>query len=221
MTNQHDWVPRQKGKLVDLVGQWHVIVGDTANQSLYGWLEVDCKTVTNAIDSFLNAKTTHDNVNSTANRINKDEAQAYCVSIMRSFAREHIRFNPKMTDDVKERLGIGVRHNVSTRTKVVDAGPVSKVLNDNKRPGAVVIRYIGARPDGSISCNITFGRFKPGDTLPRTINALTQADSFTHNPWEYTFPQDASGDKFFYALRWVMSGGTKSNWSAISSCVIP
>jgi hypothetical protein len=85
----------------------------------------------------------------------------------------------------------------------------------------VIIRYLGPKPKGAISCNITFGRFKPGETLPRTVNALLQADSFTHNPWEYVFQQDASGDKFFYALRWVMSGGGKSSWSVISDCVIP
>ncbi|MDR1398707.1 MAG: hypothetical protein LBJ41_02115 [Treponema sp.] len=221
MAQRSDWVPGREGKLVELIKQWIVIVGDTAIQALCEWLEADCKTVTDVINVFLNARITYENVNSTTNRIKKDEAKAACVAAIRVFANENVRFNRKVTDDLKERLGITIHHAASTSGKTADAGPASEVLNDNKRPGVVVIRYLGAKPEGSIVCNISFGRFKPGEDLPRTVDALVQSDSFTHNPWEYTFPQDASGDKFFYALRWVMSGGAKSNWSAITGCIIP
>jgi hypothetical protein len=221
MTNRNDWIPVQEGKFVDFLALWITILGDTSIQTAYGWDAAVCSALLGLITAFTDARTAYEVVDSTANHIKKNEAKADCIAAVRAFARESIRFNTKITDDVKKRLGIRITDTDPTPTKAADAGPTSKVLNDNKRPGVVVIRYLGAKPKGALSCHITFGRYGAGDTLPRTVNALPLGDSFTHNPWEYTFPQDASGDKFFYALRWGMSGGTKSPWSAIAECVIP
>ncbi|MDR3276686.1 MAG: hypothetical protein LBT11_05695, partial [Treponema sp.] len=154
----------------------------------------------------------------TVNRLEKDGKKAAAIESMRVFARDNIRSNPKMTDPQKAALGVTIRDMDPSPAVIPGAGPGSVVLNRDKSPGFVIIRYLGGRPAGVIACEIRFGIL---GAAPANVEDLLEMDTFTHNPWKRAFPLSDRGGKFFFALRWIVSGGAKSPWTEIRECIIP
>jgi hypothetical protein len=74
MAHFGDWVPSREQDLVDLGVKWIDILGDTNKQVTYGWDPATCTFVIGKITAFLTARAAYEQVNSTENRITKDEA---------------------------------------------------------------------------------------------------------------------------------------------------
>jgi hypothetical protein len=99
-----DWIPTREQ---DLAERWKEGLSGTAKQAAVGWDAAECAGGAGKITAFLTARTAYEAVNSTGNRIAKDEAKGETVDAMRDFANSSIRFNKKMSD--ADKLVYGIR----------------------------------------------------------------------------------------------------------------
>jgi hypothetical protein len=109
-----DWIPHREQDFVDLCKKWVFVLSNTEKQTEYGWVASECTALLNKINHFLTLRTDYETVNSTANRIAKDEAKGETIDDMRDFANTSIRFNKKMTDADKQAMGISPKDTTPT-----------------------------------------------------------------------------------------------------------
>ncbi|MDR0707987.1 MAG: hypothetical protein LBF60_08975, partial [Treponema sp.] len=109
-----DWIPTREQDLVDLAEKWKAGLSDAAKIAAFGWDQAECAVVVGKITAFLTARAAYETVNSTGNRIAKDEAKEEMIDAMRDFANSSIRFNKKMNDE--DKLVYGIRPADTTPT---------------------------------------------------------------------------------------------------------
>jgi hypothetical protein len=93
MANNGDWLPSREQDLVDLCQKWKVGLENQANVTNFGWKQAEVTETLTAVTAFLTARTTYEEIDSTSNRMAKDEAKDAAKSTMRDFANSNIRYN--------------------------------------------------------------------------------------------------------------------------------
>jgi hypothetical protein len=218
MSKKHgDWIPHKELELVDLINTWIFIIGNTANQALYGWDNTVCTTLIADLVSFLGAREAYHETPTTRKKDEKNEAMAYGIDKMRVFARESIRFNQLMTDAQKHELGVSAQDTEPSPVIIPRLGPASSASISAKDPGVVYIRYLGAKPEGVERIEIAHAFL---DAPPGNITLLTGRESFTQNPWRGDFPLDRN-KPLYYSLRYLGAHNQASDWSAIEEVTVP
>jgi hypothetical protein len=100
---------------------------------------------------------------------------------------------------------------------VPDAGPDSEAAISAREPGVVKVRYLGPKPYGVDRIEIAF---LISATVIDSPDQLTNHETFSHNPWEHTFPAADRAKKLYYSLRYLTKAG-ESHWSDVREVVIP
>jgi hypothetical protein len=132
-----------------------------------------------------------------------------------------VRYNPKVPHTLLLQLHLDTPDAPEQPpVEIPEFGPQSVVIADDRAPGVVQVRYEGARPHGSIGCEIVWQTSveAPVDTASFT---KSESEVFTENPWKQTFTGVKAGEKLHYALRWEFTGRRYSPWSKIESASIP
>jgi hypothetical protein len=129
MANLSDWIPSQEDALVKLMEKWNKILTDPAKRTAFGWSDLECGDVCSKMNMFVDARSNHISVNSTANRVAKDDTKKDAVEAMRDFARSNVRFNKKMDNETRVFMGMRIPDTVKTTVPVPQAQCTVKVSN--------------------------------------------------------------------------------------------
>jgi hypothetical protein len=217
MPSRIDWIPGQEEKLVEFMAVWRDKLSNAQMQSAYAWPAEECNAVKNAITAFTGARADYHAAPTAGNRTQKDEMKKAAVASMRKFARERVRNNANMNDGQKKELGVTVSDKEPSPVPVPSAGPEGEAIISAREPGAVKVRYIGAKPYGVDHVEIAW---LVSDTAINSPDQLTNHDTFPHNPWSRIFSHDERAKKMYFSLRYLTREG-KSNWSEVREVVIP
>jgi hypothetical protein len=86
--------------------KWKAALEDPALVAAFGWDSAEVAVVLAFIIAFLTACTAYEQVNSSRNRLIKDEARETAEHGMEVFANTSIRYNRKMKEEDKQDYGI-------------------------------------------------------------------------------------------------------------------
>jgi hypothetical protein len=217
MSKTQSWLPTREDALAVLMAVWQTRLANAASQSAYGWVAAECTATVASITAFITARDTYHATPTKANRDMKEEARKNAVAAMRKFARERIRFNPKMNTAQREELGIRPSDPVPTPVPTPVKGPESVAETIPHTPGLVKVRYLGPKPYGVERIEIAWAI---SETPIDSPELLLNRDSFPHNPWEHTFGAEARGKRLYYSLRYITRENA-SPWSGVEEAVIP
>lgn len=109
-----NWIPEKELEYVELCRKWSVMLKSQEIISMFGWDTKQCAAVLKVLDAFLAAHAMFKDVDSTANRMTKNELKKETMTLIRSFANSYVRYNPNM--DAAARLDMGIRLPDSTPT---------------------------------------------------------------------------------------------------------
>jgi hypothetical protein len=196
---------------------WLDTINDAAKQTLYGWPPAACLKVDAAINAFLDARDAHRITPTTEKNDEKNAAKAHGISEMRTFARENIRVNPRMTDAQKNALGVNSADTEPSPVIIPRDGPNSTIKTSQHRPGVVEIHYAGPKPDGVERVEVAHAFL---DAPPEDVTLLTEKDTYTKNPWIGNFPHQR-GKTLYYSLRYLGTHNQVSEWTPIQSVIVP
>jgi hypothetical protein len=199
------------------MGLWQGKLGDSALQGTYGWSGEECGKIIAALRAFLDARTAYAGAPTKANHTEKEKCKTEGLALMRKFAREYIRNNPKMSDGHKQDLGVSPGDKEPSPVGTPDAGPESEAEINAKSPGVVKVRYLGAKPYGVDRIEIAWDL--SGDAVD-SPDLLPHKETFSRNPWEHTFRHDDRGKKLYYSLRYLTKEG-ESHWSDVREVIVP
>jgi hypothetical protein len=75
MANNGDWLPSREQDLADLCQKWKAGLNNPANVTNFGWKQAEVTETLIKVTAFLTARTAYEEIDSTANRMAKDEAR--------------------------------------------------------------------------------------------------------------------------------------------------
>jgi hypothetical protein len=122
-----------------------------------------------------------------------------------------------MTDGEKKEMGVNKRDPKPSPIPVPLHGPRSKAITDPESPGAVRIRFLGAKPYGVDRVEIGYAVSATVITSPEE---MTHFETFSRNPWEKVFPAAQRGETMYYSLRYLTKEGA-SLWTDVRVLIIP
>ena len=174
------------------------------------------------VTAFLTAWAAYEEVDSTANRVAKDEAKEAAKSAMRDFANSSIRYNKQMKDE--DKLVYGIRP--VDRTPTAAGAPESY---PEAEPDTSIIRQITinfwdsatkkrGKPHGVHGAEI---RWAILDHAPTSVDELSNSDFDTASPFTLKFDESQRGQKVYFCLRWETNTNVKGPYGEIYLAVIP
>ena len=222
MANNGDWLPSREQDLADLCQKWKAGLDNQAHITNFGWKQAEVTETLAKVSAFLTARAAYEEIDSTANRMVKDEAKAAAKSAMRDFANSSIRYNKQMKDE--DRLVYGIR-------------PVDRTATPAGEPES----YPDAEPDTSVIRQVTINfwdsatkkRGKPHgvhgaeirwvilDHAPVSVEELTNSDFDTASPFTLKFDENQRGQRVYFCLRWETNTNIKGPYGEIYSAIIP
>jgi hypothetical protein len=218
---QHDWIPPTEDELVDLQEKWVEDLLKGALQTAYGWNATECAETVGKINTFLTARKAYKEVDSSANRLDKDEKKAKSIEAMRDFANSSIRFNKKMTDAQKLRYGIRVPDDTKTSHGVPAHQPETEVQNTKNhfehRVSAInVDTRTAVKPEDAYGVRygwqIEGARPAAGADLPKSRFSRWASIVITHT-------EATKGETVYYATCYENAKGDTGPWSPIVEAV--
>jgi len=236
MAHFNDWIPAREQDLVDLSVRWTETLDVPDNQAAYGWNENDCAYVTSTIATFLTARGVYEQVNSTENRIVKDERKVSTTAGMREFARSSIRFNRKVGDEVRVYLGVRIIDNSRTSIHIPHAQCTGRVTNPgihlveidlegyailtaDQRANYGVRIYWGILPFGEITIDMVAGPKHYLAKIPTSGDVLGNSIFTRKQKHVFDFDGD-SGSRVFFCCRFENSKGECGPFGPIISAII-
>lgn len=153
----------------------------------------------------------------------KKEARTVFETALRGFNKAYLTYNPKMTNDYREVLGLPVHKSGRTPARVATEAPDMDV--DTSVIGRVTVLFFEkgsghkkAKPEGQLGVEIAWA---VSDEPVVRWEDLTRSDVDTNSPYTMQFENDQRGKTVYFALRWVNTGIKKGPWSEIRNTVIP
>jgi hypothetical protein len=236
MAHFSDWIPSREQDLVDLIAKWILILGDAVRQALYGWIQAACVAVIDKMEAFLAARNAYAQVNSTENRVAKDEAKTTAVEAMREFARESIRFNKKVDDETRVFLGLRIVDNVRSTIPTPQAQCTGKITNPgihlveveltgyailtaDQRANYGVRVYWGIVPQGEVTVGMASGAKHYLAKPPETGEVLGNSVFTRKKKHVFDFDGD-SGNRVFFCCRFENGKGDSGPFGPIISAII-
>jgi hypothetical protein len=217
-----DWLSGGEQKFADLCRKWVDGLGNPANVAAFGWDQANVRVVLGMVIAFLSARNAYENVDSSANRLIKDDAKVAAKVALRDFANSSMRFNKLMRNE--DRLLYGLYPRYGTHT-----------------PGAAPTTFPEAEPDTSIIRQVTIrfwdsGSKKRGkprgvhgaeirwsllDHVPSSVDELVNSDFDTASPFTLKFNEAVRGRRLYFCLRWESNTNLKGPYGEIYSAVVP
>jgi hypothetical protein len=222
LANNGDWLPSREQDLADLCQKWKAGLENPANITNFGWNQTEVTETLTKVTVFLMARAAYEEVDSTVNRMAKDEAKEAAKSAMRDFANSSIRYNKQMKDEDKLVYGI---HPVD-RTPTTAGAPESY---PEAEPDTSIIRQVTinfwdsatkkrGKPHGVHGAEI---RWAILDHAPALVDELSNSDFDTASPFTLKFDEGQRGQKVYFCLRWETNTNVKGPYGEIYSTIIP
>jgi hypothetical protein len=216
------WLPRREQDFVDLCLKWKAALEDPAIVAAFGWNQTDVTAVLAKIIVFLTARTTYGQVNSSRNRLAKDEAKDEAEHGMEDFANTSIRYNKLMKEEDKLYYGIHTPDPVPTPVTAPTTYPEAEA--DTSVIRQVTIRFWDSltkkrgKPHGVHGAEI---RWAILDHAPASVKELVNSDFDTASPFTLVFDETQRGQRLYFCLRWESTTNLKGPYGEIYSAVIP
>jgi hypothetical protein len=174
------------------------------------------------INGFLTARKSYEDINSTKNRVAKDEAKKEAKQAMRDFANTSIRYNSLIWTKDKLVYGIHPANHTATPIREPETYPDAKV-------DTLIIRQITihfwdsatkkrGKPHGVHGAEICRAIL---DHEPRSEKELTNSDFNTASPFTLKFDENQRGKRLYFCLRWESGTSLKGPFGEIYSAIIP
>jgi hypothetical protein len=222
MANNGDWLPSREQDLADLCQKWETGLENQANVTNFGWKQPEVTEALAKVTAFLTARAAYEEVDSTANRMAKDEAKDAAKSAMRDFANFAIRFNKQMRDEDKLVYGIRPVDRTPTSAGAPESYPEAE-------PNTGIIRQVmvnfwdsatkkRGKPHGVHGAEI---RWAVLGHAPASVDELTNSDFDTASPFTLKFDESQRGQKVYFCLCWETNTNKKGPYGEIYSAVIP
>ena len=222
MANNGDWLPSREQDLADLCQRWKVGLENPANVTNFGWKQAEVTETLTKVTAFLTARAAYEEVDSTANRIAKDEEKDAAKSAMRDFANSSIRYNKQMKDEDKLVYGIHPVDRTATPAGAPESYPEAE-------PDTSIIRQVTinfwdsvskkrGKPHGVHGAEIRWALL---DHAPASVDELTNSDFDTASPLTLKFDESQRGQRMYFCLRWETNTNVKGPYGEIYSAVIP
>jgi hypothetical protein len=218
---QHDWIPPTEDELVVLQEKWDEDLPKGPLETAYGWNATECLNTVEKIETFFTARKAYKNVDSSANRLDKDEKKAKSIKAMRDFANSSIRFNKRMTDAQKLRYGISAPDDTKTSHGVPKHQPETEVQNTKNRfehrvSAINVDTRTAVKPDDAYGVRYGWqiGGVRPatGADLPKSRFSRWASIVITHT-------EASKGETVYYATCYENAKGDTGPWSPIVDAV--
>jgi hypothetical protein len=217
-----EWLPRKDQEFAELCRKWKTRLENSANTAAFGWDPAEVAAVLAVIAAFLTAIETYEFVNSTGNRIIKDEARDAAEKAMRDFANTSIRFNKKMAEEERWEYGVPTAASVSTPASVPKTHPIAET--DTSIIRQVTIHFMDSvtrrrgKPYGVHGAEI---RWAVLDHVPASVKELVNSDFDTATPFTLYFDESDRGKRLYFSLRWESTVNEKGPFGEIYSAVVP
>jgi hypothetical protein len=217
-----NWLPTREQDFVDLCQKWKAGLESAENVAAFGWKQAEVDGVLVKLDAFLTARTAYEDVNSTKNRMAKDEAKEDAKESMRDFANTSIRYNKLMRPEDKLVYGVRQADHVPTPAGEPETYPEAE-------PDTSVIRQVTihfwdsatkkrGKPHGIHGAEIRWALL---EHEPASENDLTNSDFDTASPFTLRFDENQRGKRLYFCLRWETNTNVKGPFGEIYSAVIP
>jgi hypothetical protein len=202
--------------------KWKGALEDPALAAAFGWDPAEAAVVLAYIIAFLSARAAYKEVNSSRNRLVKDEARKAAEHGMEVFANTSIRYNRKMKEEDKQDYGIHTpEYNPSSIT-----APASfpEAETDTSVLRQVTIRFWDSltkkrgKPHGVHGAEI---RWAILDHPPKSVAELVNSDFDTASPFTLKFDESQRGLRLYFCLRWETTTNLKGPDGEIYSVIIP
>ncbi|MDR0550915.1 MAG: hypothetical protein LBG72_02725 [Spirochaetaceae bacterium] len=217
-----DWVPTREQDLVDLCQKWKAGLENQANTTAFGWKAAEAADALAKVTAFLTARAAYEDVDSTANRMAKDEAKDAARAAMRDFANSDIRYNKQMNDEAKLVYGIHPVDRTPTTGGAPESYPEAEADTSVMRQVAIhfwdsVTKKRG-KPHGVHGAEIRWALL---DNPPRSVEDLTKSAFDTASPYTFKFDESDRGKSLYICPCWENNKGEKGPYGEIVKVIIP
>jgi hypothetical protein len=216
-----DYIPVNDGKFLTWVKNLiaYVIVHATAwGLSPTAWAKIEPM-----ITEYENAYNKAQDANrGKADTALKNETRDALKKEVRVFVKGFLEYNPAVTNDDRERMGLPIHDTKPTPVPDPNSVPVPQV----KMPFAGTI-------DLHVTDSATERKAKPAgvhgfetawailETAPTDWTQLNHSVFCTRTPLRLTFSGNERGKTLYFALRWENTRGVKGPWTEIMNAIIP
>jgi hypothetical protein len=222
MASNGYWLPSREQDLADLCQKWKAGLENQANTTAFGWKPAEVADALTKITAFLTARATYAEVDSTANRMAKDEAKDAARGEMRDFANSNIRYNKQMREEDKVVYGIHRPDRTSTPAGEPESYPEAEA--DTSVMRQVTINFWDSatkkrgKPHGVHGAEIRWAFL---DRVPSSVDELINSGFDTASPFTLKFDECQRGQRVYFCLRWETNTNLKGPFGEIYSAVIP
>ncbi|GMO51924.1 MAG: hypothetical protein Pg6C_17030 [Treponemataceae bacterium] len=222
MASNGDWLPSREQDLVDLCQKWKAGLENQANTTVFGWKAAEVADALAKVTAFLTARAAYEDVDSTANRMAKDEAKDAARAAMRDFANSNIRYNKQMNDEAKLVYGIRPVDRTPTTGGAPESYPEAEA--DTSVIRQVTINFWDSatkkrgKPHGVHGAEIRWALL---NHAPASVDEIVNSGFDTASPFTLRFDEGQRGQKVYFCLRWETNTNLKGPFGEIYSAVIP
>jgi hypothetical protein len=197
-------------------------LSEAGNISAYTWNQTEVTETLALVEAFLAARAAYEGVDSSQNRLAKDEARAAAQTAMRDFANTSIRHNKKM--HYEARLFYGIKPPDTTHTASAEPTSFPEAEGDTGTPREIIIHYWDSETKKRGKGHGIHGaeiRWAALELPPESIDELKNSEFDTASPFTLKFDENMRGKRVYFCLRWENTTNLKGPWSEIYSSIIP
>ncbi|MDR1983315.1 MAG: hypothetical protein LBQ28_00590 [Prevotellaceae bacterium] len=221
MANQ-DYIPQSDGKFLE----WVKILFTYVRAHLTEWgLSESLLTPIDALIAKFDADyaRAEDPNRGKADVLAKNESRDALKTSVRAFVKAYLTFNPLVTDEDRDRMGLPVHKTTRTPAPVahtypdldVDSGTIRRLTIHFYDQGS---KKSKAKPAGQHGAEIKWAIL---ESPPASLTELTNSGFDTHTPFTLEFDENQRGQTVYFCLCWENTRGEKGPWSEIVSAIIP
>jgi hypothetical protein len=221
MTRFADYIPTNDGIFLTWVKTLFAYVAEHA--ALWGLLPDSWAHITPLITDYETAYNKAQDPNrGKADTALKNSTRNVLKKNVRQFVKGFLEYNPAVTDDDRERMGLPVHDTKPTPVPAPDSIPVP--LAKTPFAGVVELHVTDsaserkAKPAGVHGFETCWAVL---DTPPTDWTQLARSSFSTRTPLRLSFSGNERGKTLYFALRWENNRGVKGPWTDIMSAVIP
>jgi hypothetical protein len=217
------WIPAKQEEFVDFCHVWLEELEDEAKVTAFGWDKPTVMTLRAAINGFLAGWDAFKKVNSTYNRTKKDELKDQAKHDMEDFADRFVRFNNKMSEADKNRLGVYTRDSKPSPVPAPGTIPVPRKI-DTSFPRQVTFfvkdsaAENNAKPEGIRGVEMCWGFM---DHPPAEKEELLHSAFSSSNRIRLTFKESDRGKRLYFIFRWESTSDKKGEFGEIYWVIVP
>jgi hypothetical protein len=154
--------------------------------------------------------------------LNKNKTRDALKKDIRCFVKSYLAYNPAVSDEDKERLGLPLYDITRTPTPVPKTIPELGLDSSVIRLVTVHFRDAGSRRRGKpAKVHGIELRWAVLDTPPLSVDGLTKSAFDTASPYTFTFDESDRGKALYICPCWENSRGDKGPFGEIVKAIIP